>query len=156
MKAIVIYKATCQCCGMYYIGNTQQTLKNRMKKHYGEAREFAISGKKSDTFASHFGQHALEQKDPRDRDKKTTTDDIRRNVRMEVIWQGNAISCMKTFGQLSCKLCMQERIKIHEEMTLDKSRPMRKLINSGTEIPKFHRLALRNPSTDEALMQKKV
>ena len=71
---------------------------------------------------------------------------------MEILWQGNIISCMKTFGKLSCKLCMQERIEIHKELELEKSRLEWKLINSGAElygacrhIPKFHRLELRNP-----------
>ena len=120
-----------------------------MTQHYDEARTFSNTGKQSDTFARHFGEHAREDKDPT---RLVTTGDIRKNVRMEVLWQGKIISCMKTFGKLSCKLCMQERIEIHKELELEKSRPMRKLINSGAEIygacrhiPKFHRLKLRNP-----------
>ena len=93
-------------------------MKARMTKHYGEACTFANTGKQADTFARHFGQHALEEKDP---SRLVTAGDIRKFVRMEIMWQGSIISCMKTFGKLSCKLCMQERIEIHKELELEKS-----------------------------------
>jgi hypothetical protein len=33
-------------------------------------------------------------------------------MKVKIVWQGNAISCMKLFGKLNCSLCIQERIKI--------------------------------------------
>ena len=41
---------------------------------------------------------------------------------------------------------MQERLIIYDEIKKDKSRPQRKLINTGTV---FHRFALQKLSTDE-------
>jgi hypothetical protein len=35
-KSIVVYKATCKKCDMFYVGNTQQKWKARMNQHYGE------------------------------------------------------------------------------------------------------------------------
>ena len=35
-----------------------------MTQHYDEARTFSNTGKQSDTFARHFGEHVCEDKDP--------------------------------------------------------------------------------------------
>ena len=53
-EALVIYKATCLRTGKYYIGCTQQFLKDRMKGHEQDIRKLYINNKKSDTYASHF------------------------------------------------------------------------------------------------------
>ena len=37
---------------------------------------------------------------------------IRENTKVEFLWQGNAISCMKSFGVLRCQLCMAEKLAI--------------------------------------------
>ena len=66
---------------------------------------------------------------------------------------------MKTFGKLSCTLCMKERLKIMEALKLDKKMNSKNLINSNNEIygacrhkPRFHRYALlQKASTDEGL-----
>ena len=76
-RAVILYKAHCTCCGKFYIGNTQQTMKAQMSKHYSEACTFANTGKQSDTFARHFGQHAREDKDP---SRLVTAGDIRKYV----------------------------------------------------------------------------
>ena len=78
---------------------------------------------------------------------------------MEIIWQGNPISCMKTFRQLNCRLCMRERLEI---LKMGKKEP-RKLINSRSEIygacrhkPRFHRYFMNGPtSADEGLKSRK-
>ncbi len=33
-------------------------------------------------------------------------------MKVKIVWQGNARSCMKSFGKLNCSLCMRERIEI--------------------------------------------
>ena len=40
---------------------------------------------------------------------------------MSVLWQGNAISTMKTFGGLNCALCMKERLHILNDLEKDKT-----------------------------------
>ena len=75
-------------------------------------------------------------------------------------WQGNSISCMKTFGKLNCKLCMKERINT---LKMSQENPER-LINSCGKIygacrhrTRFHRFIREgNYSTDDAITQKKV
>ena len=37
---------------------------------------------------------------------------IRDMTQVEFLWQGKAISCMKSFGTLRCQLCMEEKLAI--------------------------------------------
>ena len=37
-KSVIVYKVTCNCCNMIYIGNTQQQYKNRMNGHFNDRR----------------------------------------------------------------------------------------------------------------------
>jgi hypothetical protein len=62
-------------------------------------------GTKSDSFASHFAHHCKKEVKP-------TSDELHKMMKVKFVWQGNMISCMKSFGKLNCSLCMQERIKI--------------------------------------------
>ena len=78
----------------------------------------------------------------------------------EIIWQGNPITCMKSFGKLSCLLCMRERMEI---LTRAKKNPD-KQINSCGEIygacrhnPKFHRYTMNNQaSTDDGFIPERA
>ena len=56
-QSVVIYKATCKCCGRFYIGNTQNKVKDRISAHLSETRNLVRLGVKSDSFASHFASH---------------------------------------------------------------------------------------------------
>ena len=56
-SSILIYKATCKHCGCYYIGNTQQHLKNRMNQHFSELINLVNKSETSDYFAQHFTSH---------------------------------------------------------------------------------------------------
>jgi hypothetical protein len=55
--SVVVYKASCKCCKKYYIGNTQQKLKDHMSGHYNDVRALVNANKTSDTFATHFADH---------------------------------------------------------------------------------------------------
>ena len=76
-------------------------------------------------------------------------------VEVDILWQGEAISCMKTFGKPSCRLCMQERLFIYKALRDEKKKKL--VINSANEMfgacrhkPNFHRFnMLQNPSADE-------
>ena len=59
-QSIVVYKATCKCCGKFYIGNTQNKVKDRIYTHLNETRNLVRNGVKSDSFASHFASHFKE------------------------------------------------------------------------------------------------
>ena len=126
-KSVVVYKATCLSCSMVYIGNTQQKLKSRMDQHLGDVVKLVNKDEKSDSFASHFASHC---EGDNDKETKLKRKDVRSKVKVEIIWQGDAISCMKSFGQLNCSLCMRERLEI---LKMSKQDP-ENLINSKSEI----------------------
>ena len=102
-KCCIVYKVTCRICGEIYIGNTQQTLKDRMKGHYNDVQQLVQNGKFSDSFARHFAQHFSVKPSPQQQ---------RDIMKFEIISSVNPISAMKTFGKHECTLCMKERLNI--------------------------------------------
>ena len=71
---------------------------------------------------------------------------IRYLIEVSIIWNGNPISCMKTFGDDHCMLCMREKIGIYKASNLDKFKKRKRLINSTGEVyggcwhkTRFHR-----------------
>ena len=121
-----------------------------MQQHFQEIRKFVLEDKGSDTFAKHFASHILPPT-PNEKGKRTlTAGQIRPLLKVKVLWQGNAISLMKSFQTHRCVLCMKERLEI-----LRRSEKHSPLINSRTEIygacrhkAKFHRY--RIPTTVSA------
>ena len=83
---------------------------------------------------------------------------------VEIIWQGNPISSVKTFKNLNCNLCTRERLEIYKAIKLNKKNNTNFLINSLNEIyggcrhnPKFHRICNICPqSADDAVNAEKV
>ena len=85
-------------------------------------------------------------------------------VKVDILWKGNALSCVKTFGTRHCKLCSKERIAI---LHLTRKSP-HLAINKCNEVhgacrhkPRFHRFAqsqteAKNPSTDESIKDERV
>jgi len=106
-----------------------------MNQHFSEAAKLINHSSISDSFANHFEEHFKGD------DRDATVHTVRKMVKMEVAWQGSAISCMK------------ERLMI---LLMGKDKPD-KLINSRSEIygtcrhmTRFHRYTMNGlPSTDE-------
>ena len=146
-KKCIVYQATCRICKVDYIGNTQQTFKDRMGGHFNDVQKKVTKGISSDSFADHFAKHFS---------SKPTNRELREMCEFKIIWEGSPLSISKTFGKSSCTLCMKERLEI-----LNRSREEpKKLINRCSEIygscrhkPCFHRFTL---STDEATMAERV
>jgi len=145
--SIVVYKATCKICDKFYVGNTQQKLKLRMNQHYMDVRNLVNKQLTSDSYARHFASHFIKE-------DNITAQKIRNINKLEILWQGNPISCVKSFGKPSCSLCMKERISI---LTETRERPTR-LINSCNEIygacrhkTRFHRYKNYTTSTDDGV-----
>jgi hypothetical protein len=84
-----------------HIGNTQQHMKMRMQGDVQDVKILFINGKSSDSFASHFASLV-----PEGTAKKNVKDFIK--VKVNILWQGDPLSCVKTFGTRSCKLCTKE------------------------------------------------
>ena len=55
-KSIVVYKATRNITGKFYIGNTQQKLKARLTQHFSETKDVMNKGISADSFAKHFAR----------------------------------------------------------------------------------------------------
>jgi hypothetical protein len=158
-KMCLVYRATCTICDQPYIGQTQQKLKERMGGHLNDVRKLVLRGETSDTFAAHFARHCKEEGIT-----KPTTGKLRKMMKVKILWQGNPISCMKSFGKLSCSLCMRERIEI---LRAEKQEEYR-IINSRKEIygacahkTRFHRFLkehtdVKNTSTDDGDKPEKV
>jgi hypothetical protein len=104
-KMCVVYKATRKICDESYIGQTKQKLKDWMGQHLNDIKKLSTKGIKLDLFATHFTHHCKKEVKP-------INDELRKMMKVKIFWQGNAISCMKSFGKLNCSLCMWERIEI--------------------------------------------
>ena len=117
-----------------------------------KTRKLVNNGTPADSFAAHFATHFKEN-------EKVSVSQVRALVGMEVMWKGNPITCMKSFGTHSCALCMREHISI---LTLSRESP-EQLINSCSEIygacrykTRFHRYLRVNTSTDDGVNPEKV
>jgi hypothetical protein len=151
-NSIVVYKVECKNTSKVYIGNTQQHFKKRMQQHFNDVKKLHQHDLKSDSYARHFAEQLS--------NFENITPVLQRNsIKCSIIWQGNPINVVKTFGTQNCALCNRERIEI-----LKQSRKNPKsLINSCNEIygacrhnPKFHRYISRTPGTDESVEDKRV
>ncbi len=156
-KMCVIYKATCKICDKSYIGKHNKNLRIIYGPASYDVKKLVTKGTKLDSFASHFTHHCKKEVKP-------TSNELRKMMKVKIVWQGNMVSCMKSFGKLNCSLCMQERIKIlctiHQEEW--------KIINHCNEIygacqhkMRFHRFLkehtnVRNTNTDDSNKPEKV
>jgi hypothetical protein len=150
--SVVVYKATCVKTNKVYIGNTQQKVKKRMQQHVQDVRKLVLKSQRLDSFASHFSKLIP---------PATPPNEIRLHVKfkVELLWRGNPLSVVKTFGTRECKLCAKERYEILKQMLRDPN----SIINVNNEIygacrhkPAFHRFCqpTQTASTDEATAER--
>ena len=140
-KSIVVCKATCNDCGCYCIGNTQQKLKARMNTHFSETEDLINNGKLSDSFAKHFATHFKNNNDDNNNNndndnnnnENVSRGDIRNITTVEILWQGKPMSSIKTFKKLNCSLCARERLEIYKAMKKEKQNDTNCLMNSLNE-----------------------
>ena len=132
----VIYKATCRICSKFYVGQTQRFHRVRINEHIDATIALkkapnSKTGKKvasTDAFARHFADHIGEDETP-------SRGLIRPMFTNEILWQGDPVSCTKSFGTLNCTLCMQEKLAILKATKArhpDSGEPL--LMNSKQEI----------------------
>ena len=97
--------------------------------------------------------------------------DVRAILRVEIIWQGDPISCNKSFGKRNCSLCLAEKLAIWNA-TIEEERKVKegkgkiknKLMNSRSEIlgscayrAKFHKfIRLYQKNTDDGTKLERV
>jgi hypothetical protein len=124
-----------------------------MQGHVQDVKRLVINDKASDSFASHFAALV-----PEGAEKKEVKNHVK--IKVDIIWQGDPISCVKTFGTKGCKLCAKERYAI---IKLTRETPQL-AINKCNEVygacrhkPRFHRFdhtEHANTSTDESRRMK--
>mmetsp|Transcript_40610 Transcript_40610/g.60223 ORF Transcript_40610/g.60223 Transcript_40610/m.60223 type:complete len:259 (-) Transcript_40610:358-1134(-) len=105
-KKIVVYEGKCLNSDKRYRGNTQQFVKIRTQQHVRDVKNLVQYNQRSDAFAYHFAKYV-----PRN---NLTRKQMAPYIRVEVktIWQGDPLSCVRTFGTKSCKLCFRMKIAI--------------------------------------------
>ena len=102
-RCCVIYKVTCKCCVDFYVGNTPNNFKKRLKQHFQDVAQKVANNKNSDYFAPHFAKHFTQ---------KTCSQECREIMSFDIVYTVNPKGSMKTWSKLSCTLCMKERIEI--------------------------------------------
>jgi hypothetical protein len=82
-----------------YIGNTQKHIKKRMVGHFQEIKKLVEKGVHSDSYARHFTgiwpKGAAAPLPGMQRDL----------IKCNIVWQGNPIPVVRTFGKSICILC---------------------------------------------------
>ena len=107
----VVYKATYNRCQKFYIGNTQCDLKTRFNQHYCDVKKRLEKGKNKTRFSKHFASCYQEEYGT----KVYNVKKMKKLVRHEVLWEGNPLSCVKTYGTKQCTLCAEEKYAIWSE-----------------------------------------
>jgi hypothetical protein len=103
---IVVYKITCKMTNKIYIGNTQQNFKKRMAGHFQEVKKLMEKGVHSNSYTRHFANIWPRGATP-------PTSGMQRDlIKCNVLWKGNPIYVVKTFGKSPCALCNRERMAI--------------------------------------------
>ena len=132
----VIYRAHDLVTQKDYLGHTQQQMKKRGTQHLGQTNKQIRTGKHYDSFSDHFARVFQNFHNPSNRLMLTC-------IQFTKVWQGNPITCSKTFGTPRCQLCNREKLYIFN--TYRKAPD--KLINHRDELtstcrhkPLFHRL----------------
>ncbi len=146
-EKLVVCRAECKQLGKSHIGCTQQLVKKRFQDHYrGVKNKRQHQDVQSDSFINHFYEIT-----------KTTenmpTKDLKTLASYHILWRGDPMTAVKTFGTDRCLLCNQERLNIFKWFRLKPD----KIINKCHEIygvckhkPKFHRFKTALSSTDES------
>ena len=148
----MVYKVECKSTGKVYIGNTHRNFKKRMQEHFGDVRDLQKGNKRSDSYAKHFAKVLSNF-------KESTTALQLNSINNSLLWHGNPISVVKTFGSPKCALCTREKLEIFKQSRENPSL----LINSCNELygacmhkPKFHTYVKADPSTDESPVDERV
>ena len=71
-----------------------------MHGHWAETRNLVNNGATADSFAKHFASHFCEEEGKGKKKKsQVSITQIRKLMKVSILWQGKAISNMKTFGK---------------------------------------------------------
>ena len=74
-----------------------------MEQHFQDVAQKVANNKNSGSFADHFAKHFTQ---------KTRSQECHKIMSFGILSTLNPIGSMKTWGKLSCALCMKERMEI--------------------------------------------
>jgi hypothetical protein len=99
----VVYKAKCKTSGnIYILGNTQQYFKNRMRGHFQDVKQLVEKNVYSDSYAIFLGGQVP-------KGARAPTPGMQRDlISCSIIWKGDPLTAVKSFGRKACKLCNRE------------------------------------------------
>jgi hypothetical protein len=152
---IVVYQATCLTTQKKYIGCTQQHVKTRMQQHVQDVKNLVTRNHRSDSFAAHFGKII-----PSNTEKSKIRQHVK--IKVDILWKGLPLSCVKTFGTKTCKLCAKERYAILTQLFKDPNGTINKcpeVYGACRHKPRFHRFETTKnvaASADEAEKAERV
>ena len=109
-------------------------MKTRTQQHVQDVKRLFIEDKRSDSFAAHFAALV-----PEGTAKKNVKDFIK--VKVDILWHGDSLSCVKTFGTKGCKLCSKgysiiKLIHTTPHLAINKCNEVH---GTCCNIPRFHR-----------------
>lgn len=102
----LIYKVLDKQTGKFYVGNTIQNFKDRMKQHFSDVQSLFLEDKtkhKSDAFSRYFRTKFTVRPKPAD---------LRDKISCSALWKASGYSFMRNFGRMTCMVCMQEKVNI--------------------------------------------
>jgi len=110
---LLVCDARCKFCEVQgqvksCLGNTQQQVKTRTNQHLQELVKLVNTGQGAGSFAGHFAEHFVNDEEKlkeflKVEEVKATVGNVMKMVKVEVLWQGNPIKCMKFFfGKRTC------------------------------------------------------
>ena len=80
---------------MIQLENTHGKLKTRMNQYFKETKDLMNKNIMLDTFVRYFAIHHIEK------NKTEALEDIQKEVKMKMIWQGKPISCNRLFDKIN-------------------------------------------------------
>ena len=86
---------------LHFCNRYEATIDTPMIHHYFLLGRTTSLHNDSEFYVQHFPNRNQES-------NPLTAGEVREITRTKALWEGNPISCVKSFGQLECSLCMQE------------------------------------------------
>ena len=87
------------------------------------------------------------------KDSKIQAYQVREKIKIDIIWQGNPINCMKSFKSFGCTLCNKERCEIIKRTLKNDNKTMNycsEIYGACRHNAKFHRfINMTDMSTDD-------
>ena len=135
-ERIVVYQMKSRCTNHCYIGSTSCHAKTRFQHHTSNVVQCHATGKKSTSAARFFAALLMNF-----RPGTVSARLVRNQIEYSILWQGNPLSTVQTFGTPHCKLCSKERLEIckrarHKRDTLINDRT--NLFEACNHKPSFH------------------